>query len=545
MSFIDYVSERIIARGYDYFESDMVLEVEQTDTYEYRGLVKGSRNEPYSVMINTKNHKAAVCDCPYAEGGNICKHMVALYLAAFPEEADQYEYCLDSYDEYNDYDDYDDKEYSDWKHYSGFELRDTLQDRLESGEGTLYYDELLEVFLNSLSLEEMRKTLKAELNENKTATFNKYLKSRYTEYMDKKGDASKLIDALNARLILMAQKMDSDWKDYSQPILSDQEKARIVSLWSTKKYEAEFNELFMKEGLAVYSDYQWIAGQLHGHLTELQKTAYVAFLNDHLNDLKRARLRATVPKSNVLICISIITALSDCEIAELMVRNVKYSEFVSYCVENARDIGKLYESFQAEASRKPLHNKQFMPSVLRRFYDACNDQDILHEYYLYKFLSEGSVEPLQDLKNAGCLECYGKRIESMTKSLSQLVTLYRFTGEMEKLYDLLMEKGSLRELIGNTDILRDKYETELKDYYTEGFFSQLTGEKKRDVYYEAAKYIEGLVKLKRGDEYVDQIISRLHQSQYEKCRALFEEIDLAAGRREPSIRFHYRYRSKW
>ena len=85
--------------------------------------------------------------------------MVALYLAAFPEEADQYEYCLDSYDEYNDYDDYDDKEYSDWKHYSGFELRDTLQDRLESGEGTLYYDELLEVFLNSLSLEEMRKTL--------------------------------------------------------------------------------------------------------------------------------------------------------------------------------------------------------------------------------------------------------------------------------------------------------------------------------------------------------------------------------------------------
>lgn len=223
MEFMDHFDEVIIARGYDYFTQDQVLDIEQNDTFEYRGHVAGSCKEPYEVRINVLDPRESECNCPYAKDGHMCKHMAALWMAAFPDLAEDYDYC----DDYSD-DWYGDREDDDY--YDGYEYEATpvgsLKKSLEDGLGTMYYDELLDDYLDGLSPEELRSTLRAELILNKERTFNRYLKARYKEFIGRRGDVSELLDALNSRLILLERKDDYDWKDYSQPILSEDEKKK-------------------------------------------------------------------------------------------------------------------------------------------------------------------------------------------------------------------------------------------------------------------------------------------------------------------------------
>ena len=45
----------------------------------------------YSVEIDLAHPKRSKCDCPFADGKQIiCKHKVALYFTAFPEDAEQF-----------------------------------------------------------------------------------------------------------------------------------------------------------------------------------------------------------------------------------------------------------------------------------------------------------------------------------------------------------------------------------------------------------------------------------------------------------------------
>lgn len=86
-------------RGYEYYRDKQVLSLTQTAPDEYEGLVAGSGAEPYRVKINTAHVYRSVCNCPHAEGHRrICKHMVALFFAAFPLEAKQYMAEIEEYE---------------------------------------------------------------------------------------------------------------------------------------------------------------------------------------------------------------------------------------------------------------------------------------------------------------------------------------------------------------------------------------------------------------------------------------------------------------
>lgn len=52
----------------------------------------GTAKEPYQVKINTAHVSRCSCSCPHAAGRprSVCKHMVVLYFAAFPDEVDSY-----------------------------------------------------------------------------------------------------------------------------------------------------------------------------------------------------------------------------------------------------------------------------------------------------------------------------------------------------------------------------------------------------------------------------------------------------------------------
>lgn len=97
MSLLTSASGKSVYRGYEYFTENKVLSCDQINNFEYEGTVKGSENNSYSVHINLKKPKTSTCDCPFANGLKICKHMVAVFFTAFPDEARKYKAELDSY----------------------------------------------------------------------------------------------------------------------------------------------------------------------------------------------------------------------------------------------------------------------------------------------------------------------------------------------------------------------------------------------------------------------------------------------------------------
>lgn len=86
-------------RGYDYFNDKKVISFKYLGDSIYGGIVKGD-STTYDVTINIKHPKSnSHCNCPHAEGTKIiCKHMVALYFAIFPEKAKQF---MEEIDEHN------------------------------------------------------------------------------------------------------------------------------------------------------------------------------------------------------------------------------------------------------------------------------------------------------------------------------------------------------------------------------------------------------------------------------------------------------------
>lgn len=86
-------------RGYDYFKNKKVISFKHIEESIYNGKVGGS-NQVYDVTIDIEHPKKnSHCNCPHAEGTKIiCKHMVALYFAVFPEKAKQF---MKEIDEHN------------------------------------------------------------------------------------------------------------------------------------------------------------------------------------------------------------------------------------------------------------------------------------------------------------------------------------------------------------------------------------------------------------------------------------------------------------
>lgn len=88
MSILDIASAKSIWRGYDYFEQKKVIKVESESKTIIKGLVQGNSQSTYEVIVDLQHPKKSTCTCPHADGTRIiCKHKVAVYFSAFPEEA--------------------------------------------------------------------------------------------------------------------------------------------------------------------------------------------------------------------------------------------------------------------------------------------------------------------------------------------------------------------------------------------------------------------------------------------------------------------------
>jgi hypothetical protein len=79
--FTSHIDEKILKRGYAYYEEDCVPAVEETEENTYAADVLGG--DLYSVEVELDNRANIIssrCDCPY-DGGRYCKHRVAVFFA--------------------------------------------------------------------------------------------------------------------------------------------------------------------------------------------------------------------------------------------------------------------------------------------------------------------------------------------------------------------------------------------------------------------------------------------------------------------------------
>ncbi|MEE1053379.1 MAG: SWIM zinc finger family protein [Acutalibacteraceae bacterium] len=100
MGLLDLASYQSVWRGYEYFDKKYVItRIKESDT-EFRGMVHGSGQKHYDVFIDLEHPRKSKCNCPHADGKRIiCKHMIALFFSAFPNEAQKYYESVIKYQE--------------------------------------------------------------------------------------------------------------------------------------------------------------------------------------------------------------------------------------------------------------------------------------------------------------------------------------------------------------------------------------------------------------------------------------------------------------
>jgi hypothetical protein len=83
-----HIHRKIYIRGYDYFENNCVVSIEETSDNIYEAEVMGTELYLVDVELDGQgNVIAARCDCPY-DMGEYCKHQVAVFLALKEREED-------------------------------------------------------------------------------------------------------------------------------------------------------------------------------------------------------------------------------------------------------------------------------------------------------------------------------------------------------------------------------------------------------------------------------------------------------------------------
>ncbi len=91
MGLIEAASGASVWRGMDYYERGKVISWKKTDNNVYEGTVSGSNGEEYAVRIEKDHPRKSTCTCPFAAGRRVvCKHMIALFFTAEPQEAENF-----------------------------------------------------------------------------------------------------------------------------------------------------------------------------------------------------------------------------------------------------------------------------------------------------------------------------------------------------------------------------------------------------------------------------------------------------------------------
>lgn len=520
MSILNSASSRSVYRGYDYYKAGNVISHTQLSDFEYEGEVQGTNKTPYHVAINTKHPKSSLCDCPFANGNTICKHMVALFFAVSPEDLKDYEdWAENDYeDEYEEYD----EDYYDYDRYGNYNRNKSDFVR------PIFFNELLSNFVNNLSEEKLKSILIEELKKDEEYTFNNYLKKDFQKYSSDKNNIHGILDKINKSFYKLSHDYDYNNKYYTVNLLSKSEKEKISDAYSTnKEMKANIDKIILNPEIATYNNYKWIATFYKNRNAKNDIEIYTKKLESFFDTLKHYSIKNTIPKSNVLITIYLLNNYNSQETAESLVKNCKYTEYVDYIIENSNDCNQLYKYFNKVVENEKYLNKEYIAKIYYHFYLKLLDDEIYNQHCYYDFLYNKDVSNLMSLKNTDRFDYYINKMINSTKDVITLEKIYNFLDNKEELFKLLFNKDNEYRLMANIEILKDNYNNQLLKYFKDRFYEVVAVEKSRDNYRKAATYIGAINKLNDGEKIVNELISELKNSEYAKRTALFDEIDKA------------------
>lgn len=83
-SWKNWFQPHILERGRAYFEEDRVSNLERTED-GCTATVEGTEEYEVEILLDGDSIEDMLCDCPYAEDGNACKHMAAVLFAMAAE----------------------------------------------------------------------------------------------------------------------------------------------------------------------------------------------------------------------------------------------------------------------------------------------------------------------------------------------------------------------------------------------------------------------------------------------------------------------------
>lgn len=90
MGIVSLASGNSCWRGLEYYKSKNVTKLNKISENEYSSIIKGTNN--YRVYLDIEHPRKSSCNCPLADGKRIiCKHIVATYFTALPQEAINFE----------------------------------------------------------------------------------------------------------------------------------------------------------------------------------------------------------------------------------------------------------------------------------------------------------------------------------------------------------------------------------------------------------------------------------------------------------------------
>lgn len=526
MSVLTAASSNSVMRGYEYYKNGNVLSCEQIDKSKYEGYVKGSNNNTYHVIIDLEHPRKSICDCPHASNNYIvCKHKVAMYFYLCPEEVQDYEDRLNSsyYDEYIDEDEYDDYE-EDYEQNSYSHSTKALPS---------CFDDLLESYINDLSIEELKEFARKDLNEDRNYTFNHLLKDKYSQYLKKGGKDLVFIENLREKLIEELEIYDYDYCDYYKELFSNLDKTNIKSIINKNSRFADvLKEILLNPKLAIYSDYLWFIKYIKNILSEQEKNIFNNKMQDFLNHLKNYGIRNSTPKANMLVAMYEFNDYNDDKLAELLVRNAKYKEYILYVVYKTKDIEALYRKVLTRIDKFSGFDKKTVVDIILEFDDVFNnkyDKSVLSDYCYYNFLLNYDIKSIRYLISIDD-DSYLNKIKEKAKSSKHLLPLYAETKQHDKLYELV--KLEDKEYLYDTYLgyLKEQYSNELYDYYKDKVYLILKQGMGRDTYFKAASYFSRIKKLNDGVNLVFELLNELKNSQYKNRPALFDEINVALKR---------------
>lgn len=521
MSILNSASRKSVYRGYEYYKEGNVISYTHLSCYEFEGSVQGTNKTPYQVIINTKHPKKSVCECPFANGNTICKHMVALFFAISPEDFKDYEDWVEN-DYQEEHEEYDENYYDDWYEYDGYDYYQKYKTNFIK---PIFFDELLLNFVNNLSEEKLKSILIEELKKNEEYTFNNYLKKEFQKNISNKNNIHYILDKMNKNFYELSHNYDYNYKDYTQKLLSKKEKEIISNIYDTnKEMKTIIDKIILNPEIATYNDYKWIATLYKNKNTRKEINYYTQKLESFFDTLKHYSIKNTIPKSNVLISMFLLNEYSEKETAKLLIKNCKYPEYVNYILENCRDIKKLYEEFDELVEDSKYVNKEYISKIYSRFYLILLDDKIYNKYIYYDFLYSKDMSNLVSLKNSSEFDYYINKILQSSKDVILLEKTYIFLDYKEELYKLLCNKDNEYRLMINIEFLKDDYNNQLLKYLKNRFYEVVALEKSRDNYKKAAKYVEAIYKLNDGAKKVNGLVIELKNSEYSKRTALFDEI---------------------